>query len=277
MPPVPPSDEANPTEPVTREDARPEEDPARETEPERLPEATADHLAERTPESPAQAPADQAADVPADRPDEVRHDARIEPGPEIEPVELDPGSWYLLAYTPSAPASVPPPARPAPPATQAGAPEPTVPVAPAPAAAAMPSAPAAAPAPGMTPQAAAPREPGVLGDDESSPRAANEALVVRPGRTLARPGLQVRTSHLRLDSTTRLFAAPRDPVVRVKFGRNGRVLLAEFVEGKSTGNPAIDKPLLDSLHRWSASGEDLLRLATDDPDAGLTLVFRIDF
>lgn len=117
--------------------------------------------------------------------------------------------------------------------------------------------------------------PGVIADDESAPRSAVETMAVRLGRPVARPGLQIQTSYARFSVSAMVLNKPRSPLVRITFGRSGKVLRASFVGGQTTGSADVDKPLLDSLYRWSARGKDLLTIPADDPDAGVTLTFRI--
>jgi hypothetical protein len=131
-----------------------------------------------------------------------------------------------------------------------------------------------------TPQTAPPSTDAGLGlkaDDESDARSLEEPLVVRLGEPVARKGLRIRTSYARFSTSTLLLARPRSAMVRVTFGRNGKVVRAEFVPGQTTGYEEVDKPLLDSLHRWTASGKDLLQIPVDNPDAGVTITFRIIF
>lgn len=117
--------------------------------------------------------------------------------------------------------------------------------------------------------------PGIVEDDESAARSATETLTVRPGKPVARAGLRIQTSFARFSVSALLLTKPRSPLVRITFGRDGRVKRAEFVPGQTTGSADVDKPLLDSLYRWSAKGKDLTTIPANDPDAGLTLTFRI--
>lgn len=119
--------------------------------------------------------------------------------------------------------------------------------------------------------------PGVRADDESVARSATDPIVVRPGKPVARKGLNIKTSYARFSPSTIVLSRPRNPLVRLTFGRDGKMRRAEFVDGETTGSLDADKTLLDSLHRWSASGKDLERLPVNDPDAGVTLTFRIVF
>ncbi len=74
--------------------------------------------------------------------------------------------------------------------------------------------------------------------------------------------------------TTRLMTAPKNPVVRIVFGKDGKVKKAGFVRGQSTGYEEVDGPLLDALYRWTAKGESLDKLG-NDKNAGVGMSFRI--
>lgn len=152
------------------------------------------------------------------------------------------------------------------PSVQVTAPAPPVPSQPR----ATPVAPSPSPAPAGTNT-----PPGIVEDDESAARSATETLTVRPGKPVARAGLRIQTSFARFSVSALLLTKPRSPLVRITFGRDGRVKRAEFVPGQTTGSADVDKPLLDSLYRWSAKGKDLTTIPANDPEAGLTLTFRI--
>ena len=119
--------------------------------------------------------------------------------------------------------------------------------------------------------------PGFAADAEADAVAIREAIDVRmtPGRVLAAAGLRITTVRPQWSIVTRAMALPRNPVVRVVFGRGGNVLFAEFVNGQNTGDAAVDGPLLDAIYRWRAQGERLAALSPTDPRAGLTMSFRI--
>ncbi|MCX5690087.1 MAG: hypothetical protein NTV94_09965, partial [Planctomycetota bacterium] len=84
--------------------------------------------------------------------------------------------------------------------------------------------------------------------------------------------------------TTRIMSSPRNPVVRVTFGRSGKVIKADFIDGQTTGWPDVDGPLKDALYRWTASGEELKKLPPPPPpradgkpapQRGISLTFRV--
>lgn len=137
------------------------------------------------------------------------------------------------------------------------------------------TAPPAAPAPFAAPASTAPGTPGIASDAESDASSIKEALEYRLGKPLAGKGLRIRTVRPVWSVTTRLTASPRNPVVRVVFGRDGRVIEAKFVAGQETGYPDVDAPILHAVHRWTASGEALTKLPANDPRAGVVMTFRM--
>src|SRR5262249_20369918 len=87
------------------------------------------------------------------------------------------------------------------------------------------AAPGAAPkdAPGATansPDA----QPGTKAEEESAAASVVESLTYRPGQPLAGKGLQVRTVNPRWGVTTMLTSSPKNTVIRITFGRSGRVV-----------------------------------------------------
>ena len=128
------------------------------------------------------------------------------------------------------------------------------------------------------------RSQGTESEAESVASALEEAVDIRPGQVRAVKGLQIKTVRPEWSITTRLRARPKDAVVRVVFGRSGKVLRAEFVEGQTTGWPEVDEPLREALYRWTASGEALKKLPPTPPpledgrpapQKGVALTFRM--
>jgi hypothetical protein len=132
-----------------------------------------------------------------------------------------------------------------------------------------------------------PSEPGTSG---GSPESAPDALPSEkeagatsreqpidwaPGRPAAAEGLDITTVDPRWTIATRLSALPRNPVVRLDFGKDGRVRKAEFLPELDTGYRDVDGPLLDALYRWTAKGEALAKLPPGEPEAVVSLKFRI--
>jgi hypothetical protein len=95
-----------------------------------------------------------------------------------------------------------------------------------------------------------------------------QALTYRPGRPVAGEGLEIATVRPRFSVTIQVIARPRNPVVRIQFGRDGKVRRAEFVKKKgktlNTGSVHIDGPLMDAIYRWTAKGVALEPLKKDE-------------
>ncbi|MFI4897808.1 MAG: hypothetical protein ACIARR_08280 [Phycisphaerales bacterium JB059] len=110
---------------------------------------------------------------------------------------------------------------------------------------------------------------GQPSDRESVATALREATnLTEWGKPLARKGLEIKTVHPRWSVTTRLTRLPRNPVIMVSFGPDGRVAHAEFVRFKgrvfNSGSRDVDEPLLDSVYKWRASGKPLEALGPKD-------------
>ena len=135
------------------------------------------------------------------------------------------------------------------------------------------SAPPIPPRPASKPRPA--RRPGEVSDRESDAAAVRSAVNVDPGRPAATKGLKINTVRPEWSTTTRIVALPKNPVVRVRFNRAGKVVDANFVDRYDTGWPDVDGPLLDAIYRWKAEGERLRELPENDPEAVITVTFRI--
>lgn len=134
------------------------------------------------------------------------------------------------------------------------------------------------PTPPSPPQAAPTARSGQGGngaDRESDAFSKTTPVDVRPGQPLAGKGLAIRTVAPRWTTATRVLYQPRNAVVRIKFGRDGRVLKAAYVEGQDAGPPDVSGPLLDAVYRWSAQGDELLAIPVDQPQTGVVITFRI--
>jgi hypothetical protein len=107
-------------------------------------------------------------------------------------------------------------------------------------------------------------QPGTKAEEESAAASVVESLTYHPGQPLAGKGLQVRTVNPRWGVTTMLTSSPKNTVIRVTFGRTGRVLKAAFTD-TGTGYPDVDGPLLDAVYRWTATGEVLKKIPPSDP------------
>ncbi|MEM8756386.1 MAG: hypothetical protein AAGF47_01215 [Planctomycetota bacterium] len=121
---------------------------------------------------------------------------------------------------------------------------------------------------------------GLADNRESDATAVDPTMDYRPGQPLARQGLQIRTIRPVFDSTTRLLdlrALRAAPTVSITFARDGTVLRAGFVNGTATGRVAVDDPILNAVHAWTAAGSDLEAIPENDPTAGVTVEIRFRF
>lgn len=143
------------------------------------------------------------------------------------------------------------------------------------------SAPPAVEVPSEAAPASAPAPPGTGGEfqGERSPSEAaatslREPIEVRPGRVIAAQGLQITTVRPQYSMSTMVTARPRSPVVEIHFGRDGRVVRASFLPGRTTGDAGVDQPLLDAIYRWTASGAALASLGEGSEDV-ISVTMRI--
>lgn len=119
--------------------------------------------------------------------------------------------------------------------------------------------------------------PAEVSEADSSPTSRIPAIDVKLGRPAAGQGLEVITVRPRFSVTTTLTTDPQRSSIDVVFGRDGTVLKAAFVEGKTTGYTEVDGPLLDAVYRWRAKGKALLELPPGrDPSKGLVVTFHIE-
>lgn len=137
------------------------------------------------------------------------------------------------------------------------------------------ASPMAPPSPAPTKNTARSGQNGIGADRESDAFSKERPVTIRPGQPLAGKGLSIKTVAPRWTTATRVLHRFRDPVVRVKFGRNGKVINASFAPGKDAGHPDVSGPLLDAIYRWTAQGEELNRIPEGDPLAGLVLEFHV--
>jgi hypothetical protein len=140
-----------------------------------------------------------------------------------------------------------------------------------------PNPPQPSPPAAVTPGAGG--SPGILADRESIATSIREAPVVRPGRVLAAKGLEILTRRPRFNVSTRMTQTPKNAVVEITFGRDGRVRRAGFVSDGAktynTGSEEIDQPLLNAIYAWTARGKPLSDIDPDDPEAGVTIMITI--
>ncbi|MEN0020568.1 MAG: hypothetical protein AAF747_06775, partial [Planctomycetota bacterium] len=118
---------------------------------------------------------------------------------------------------------------------------------------------------------------GQQADRESSAAARVVKLEAQPGRPIARDGVEIKTVRPRFTTLTRITTTTPDknPIARVTFGRDGKVMDARLVRG--VGRSDIDGPLLDALYRWTAEGERFKALPVRADGSVVTYEFTINF
>ncbi|MFG0258439.1 MAG: energy transducer TonB [Phycisphaerales bacterium JB043] len=111
-------------------------------------------------------------------------------------------------------------------------------------------------------------------DKESLPTSRLEPVIVRPGQVVAAQGLEIKTVRPEFTHSTRLLSRPDDMVVRIVFGRTGRVISATMLT--SSGVTTVDEPVMNAIYRWRAEGASLQSIPIDPPGTGVEVDFRID-
>lgn len=94
-------------------------------------------------------------------------------------------------------------------------------------------------------------------DAESDPTTPTDTPVVRPGKVQVGPGLEVTVARPRFAAVALVSTIPRSPKVAITFDTDGTVINAVIT--RSTGAENFDAPILASLYRWKAQGEELAR------------------
>ncbi len=110
-------------------------------------------------------------------------------------------------------------------------------------------------------------------DREADASATITAAVARLGQPLTSKGLEIRTVRPRFTYYTQLTSTPRNPTIRVQFDREGKVVTAQIV--RSSGVADIDRPVLDAIYQWRATGKQLEQLPAGNPPETLTIEIRI--
>ncbi len=78
---------------------------------------------------------------------------------------------------------------------------------------------------------------------------------IKLGKPIAGHGLQIKPRRPSFTTLTMFTAAPRNPLVEIRFPRNGRPVRAQILE--SSGDSRVDEAILNSLYRWRAQGKQL--------------------
>lgn len=90
---------------------------------------------------------------------------------------------------------------------------------------------------------------------ESQAVSIEKPVRVEWGKPIAAEGLEIltRTKGPNYTAYTRSTARPRNPLVEIAFGAGGTVKAVRVL--RSSGNPDVDRPLIDALYTWRARGE----------------------
>ncbi len=86
----------------------------------------------------------------------------------------------------------------------------------------------------------------------------DSTLPIRPGRVITGKGIEIKTFHPDFSVVAMITSVPSNPVCRVVFNKDGIVDSAEIL--RTSGYPNIDGPILSSLYRWEATGEELKKM-----------------
>lgn len=107
-------------------------------------------------------------------------------------------------------------------------------------------------------------------DGEADPTDIDEPLRFQEGGVLVGRGIRITTQRLRTPGAgTRFASVPRDAAVRLVFNNQGQVVDAEVT--RSTGYADWDALILESLYKWSASGE---RVESAQPYVEISMPYR---
>lgn len=128
-----------------------------------------------------------------------------------------------------------------------------------------------APTPGAPAQPAIPAgagetSPGTQSDRESSATSVMTARRDQLGKPIAGKGLEIKTVRPRFTQYTRIMSAPRSPIYRIHFRRDGTVEKVETI--RSSGVSDVDRPVIDAIYKWRAVGEELDRLPSTPSEPG---------
>ncbi|RMH31304.1 MAG: hypothetical protein D6692_00605, partial [Planctomycetota bacterium] len=121
----------------------------------------------------------------------------------------------------------------------------------------------------------------VISDREADAlrRTALEYEVDGLNRPISGKGLEIKTVRPEWPVLVRQSYNPRNPVVVIRFGPDGKVKKAEFLRerdgSKGSGYEPVDGPILDAVYRWTARGASIDNLDKSDPEAEVVVSIRI--
>lgn len=123
---------------------------------------------------------------------------------------------------------------------------------------------------------------GVLSEREVIATRIKKAIEIdprKPNAPIAGKGLEITTVRPRYSTETRLSAVPRNPIVVIRFGADGKVRKAEFLwDGKrrlTSGDSRVDQPLLNAIYRWKAKGTQVDALNPNDINDTVEVTIKI--
>ncbi len=125
-------------------------------------------------------------------------------------------------------------------------------------------------------------KPGELSEREAIAMA-TDVVYDQMHRPLVSNGIELITKQPKYPWSVRNAAMPKNAIVIIRFGRDGRVKSADFLVSKDgkrrydTGMLEVDSPLLAAIYQWRAKGERLLDIDPDDPNAIIEIPMRILF
>ena len=107
-------------------------------------------------------------------------------------------------------------------------------------------------------------EPGDAAEKEADATSVVDIALdeIRPGKPLARRGLELMPRRPRFTALLKQTAAPDNPLVLIKFDADGKPHAAAIVV--SSGDSRVDHAILSSLYRWRAKGKPLSALTGDE-------------
>lgn len=118
--------------------------------------------------------------------------------------------------------------------------------------------------PAQSEQPAPQTTPAIESTKESPASSKLPTVDFKPGRPLAAEGLDITTASFDFDPLTRLTALPRNPLVEITFGANGKPEWVAFVPGQNSGWSDVDRKIINKIYeKWSAKGK-----AIDELKAG---------
>jgi hypothetical protein len=122
-------------------------------------------------------------------------------------------------------------------------------------------------------------DPGLAADKEALATSIRNAPTIKLGQVAAAYGLDIQTKSPTWSLVSQRTQRPANPTIKITFGRDGRVVRAEFAKDGArtygTGSTEVDEPLLSAVYAWTARGKRLAELASQDPNGEVTIIIRV--